>query len=272
MSEIAVDPGEPVSGAAGQQPEPDPTDAEVAAFLNDLRDLRARNGAPSYATLARRTGLPRSTVYDGLRRDRLPTLDLTVALVRALGADETRWRERWSLLRCRLDRPVSGPADTARTIPNAPGAVSGAVSGGPTVVAEPSSLAAPADQSRPPTGNRRGPLVRFWRGRRHRLLALLAVLVLVVGVAGYLAIRSSSGHCQAGELYAVTSDGDLLDTSRAVIATVSKGEQVLVRSHNHDVYLHRLLGTVQGSGKAGSGKMGYVDEARLDPIRAVCTH
>ena len=85
----------------------------IEEFAADLRELRRTAGSPSYAELGRLTGLPRSTLHDGLRGQRLPSLDLTLAVVRALRGDETSWRDRWSRLRATLDNdpdPTAGPS------------------------------------------------------------------------------------------------------------------------------------------------------------------
>lgn len=106
---LADDPG---PEAAGVEQHTAAGAGDVGRFLADLRRLRAEAGGPSYAVLARRTGLPRSTIYDGLHRKRLPNLDLTLALVGALDADQAQWQQRWVVLRSRLDAPAATPPTT----------------------------------------------------------------------------------------------------------------------------------------------------------------
>lgn len=84
---------------------PDPDRAEdLAEFVGLLGELRAWAGLPSYRVLAKRVGplmrpareIPLSTVVDTFKTERRRLdLDLVVAVVRALGADEPtvdRWR------------------------------------------------------------------------------------------------------------------------------------------------------------------------------------
>jgi len=95
------------SGSAGCEARgPDPARAaDLPEFIALLEELRGWAGNPSYRTLARRVGplmrppqtVPHSTIGDVFqaRRRRL-NLDLVLAIVRALGADEAtveRWRQ-----------------------------------------------------------------------------------------------------------------------------------------------------------------------------------
>jgi tetratricopeptide (TPR) repeat protein len=84
-------------------PDPDGA-ADLAGFIDLLGQLRAWAGMPSYRSLAKRVGsqmqpagaVPFSTVVDVFKAERRRLdLDLVVAVVRALGADEPtvrRWR------------------------------------------------------------------------------------------------------------------------------------------------------------------------------------
>lgn len=88
---------------------PDPSRSEdLAQFIGLLGELRAWAGMPSYRSLAKRVGplmrpartVSASTVVDAFRPDRRRLdLDMVVAIVRALGADEAdtaRWREAYA--------------------------------------------------------------------------------------------------------------------------------------------------------------------------------
>lgn len=97
----------------------DPPDPETAhsptAFIARLAELKVWAGNPSYEQLARRSGVPRSTLADALspRRSRLPTLDLVRRFVAACGVDaegRRRWEAVWLRLRC-ADLPRPGPVD-----------------------------------------------------------------------------------------------------------------------------------------------------------------
>ena len=72
----------------------------VDAFLKELGELRMRAGNPSLGVLSRRTGIPRSTLFDALnpKRVTLPPWQTVSALVAALGAsppERERVAEAW---------------------------------------------------------------------------------------------------------------------------------------------------------------------------------
>ncbi|MDQ3763494.1 MAG: helix-turn-helix transcriptional regulator [Actinomycetota bacterium] len=81
-----------------------PEDDElVKRFAEDLRELRVAAGKPTYDRLGRLAGCSKSTVHEALTGARLPSLDITLGLVRALGANEQQWRDRWKTTRQALD-------------------------------------------------------------------------------------------------------------------------------------------------------------------------
>ncbi|MEV0838895.1 hypothetical protein AB0I55_04990 [Actinocatenispora sera] len=84
-------------------PPPPPTPVDAAAFMTELRRLKAWSGR-SYRQLercARAAGdtLPYSTTASMLGRDRLPREELLVAFVRACGIDDAR---PWAAARATL--------------------------------------------------------------------------------------------------------------------------------------------------------------------------
>jgi transcriptional regulator with XRE-family HTH domain len=104
------------TAAAGQEPPgqpladpPDPAAAASAADLVGMLNLlRQWADSPSLAELSRRAGgpgfLPRSTVSDMLRGQRLPRLELMLTFVRACGLEEDRaaaWQAAWEHVRAR---------------------------------------------------------------------------------------------------------------------------------------------------------------------------
>ncbi|MEY9935570.1 tetratricopeptide (TPR) repeat protein [Catenulispora sp. GP43] len=109
-------------------PDPDPARAaDLPEFIALLEELRHRSGNPSYRTLARRVGplmrppqaMPHSTIGDVFqsRRRRLNP-DLVIAIVRALGADETavdRWRQ--ACVRVHGVAKTGGPLGVLRQLP-----------------------------------------------------------------------------------------------------------------------------------------------------------
>jgi hypothetical protein len=82
----------------------DPTQASsVTAFMHRLWLVRIRAGNPSLGVLAKRTGIPKSTLHDGLHRGRstLPSIDLVRRVLTALDSSthEIRaWETAWFLL------------------------------------------------------------------------------------------------------------------------------------------------------------------------------
>ncbi len=107
---------------------PDPDQAEdLAEYIGMLGELRASAGMPSYRVLAKRVGplvrparvLPASTLVDVFKvgRRRLD-LDLVLAVVRALGADEPQV-DRWRAAYARIQRGTTsgGPAGVLRQLP-----------------------------------------------------------------------------------------------------------------------------------------------------------
>jgi len=100
---------------------------DLPEFIGALVQLRAQAGSPSYRTLAKKTGLllrppreiPFRTVSDMFdnRRRRLD-LDLTVAIVRALGVDEQEvdaWRQ--TCIRVHASAKSGGPVGVFRQLP-----------------------------------------------------------------------------------------------------------------------------------------------------------
>ncbi|WFE44579.1 helix-turn-helix domain-containing protein [Verrucosispora sp. WMMD1129] len=76
----------------------DPTADPLQAFAADLRILRDKAGRPTYQALARRAHRSASSLSEAAGGRRLPTLDTTLAYVRALGGDEAEWTERWRVV------------------------------------------------------------------------------------------------------------------------------------------------------------------------------
>jgi tetratricopeptide (TPR) repeat protein/transcriptional regulator with XRE-family HTH domain len=69
-----------------------------ADFATDLEALRFKAGL-SLRSLARTSGIPRSTLSDALSGRRVPRLETVLAIVRACGADPQPWRQRWAELK-----------------------------------------------------------------------------------------------------------------------------------------------------------------------------
>ncbi|MFJ9713331.1 hypothetical protein [Streptomyces sp. NPDC101234] len=73
----------------------DPSQGPVQRFAAELRKLRAEAGRPPYRVMAQRTGQGASTLSQAAGGERLPTLPVALAYVRACDGDATQWEERW---------------------------------------------------------------------------------------------------------------------------------------------------------------------------------
>jgi hypothetical protein len=83
--------------------------AGVAGFIGALRALKSSAGNPSLRELAKRSGVPRSTLADALDPDRagLPRLAVVTAFVQACGVSRQEalaWRQTWRDTHKALDR------------------------------------------------------------------------------------------------------------------------------------------------------------------------
>lgn len=85
-------------------------DTPLLRFAGDLRRLRLRAGRPSYRELGKRTNYSAAAVSDALSGRRLPTLAVTVAVVRACRGDVEAWTSRWHEL------AAAQPGSTIKTI------------------------------------------------------------------------------------------------------------------------------------------------------------
>lgn len=84
-------------------------------FATALRALRAAAGSPAYREMSRRAQYSSSALSAAASGQSLPTLELTLAYVRACGGEEREWRERWQTAAAaakppRPDAPPPAPA------------------------------------------------------------------------------------------------------------------------------------------------------------------
>ena len=71
-------------------------------FARDLRRLRDGAGSPPYRLVARKAGYSASALSAAAGGDMLPSLEVTLAYVGAVGGDQQDWRRRWEGLAVRL--------------------------------------------------------------------------------------------------------------------------------------------------------------------------
>ncbi|MDI5963431.1 NACHT and WD repeat domain-containing protein [Streptantibioticus silvisoli] len=88
----------------------DPAEGPVQALAHALRVLREEAGRPSYRAMAARTAFAASTLSQAAAGERLMTLPVLLAYVRACGGDEREWRRRWQDA-SREDRERQRPDD-----------------------------------------------------------------------------------------------------------------------------------------------------------------
>ncbi|TYB62363.1 hypothetical protein FXF51_26570 [Nonomuraea sp. PA05] len=80
----------------GRREQPlDPTGGPIARFATELRKLRHEAGTPTYRVMAARAHYSTATLAHAAAGDRLPSLDVTLAYVRACDGDQEHWRRRW---------------------------------------------------------------------------------------------------------------------------------------------------------------------------------
>jgi hypothetical protein len=83
-----------------------PEAGEIEHFAADLRALRSRAGQPTYRKMAPQAHYAVSTLSQAAAGNRLPTLEVALAYVRACGADpavQQDWCRRWQQLATQLD-------------------------------------------------------------------------------------------------------------------------------------------------------------------------
>ncbi len=141
----------------------------VAEFAADLRRMWEEAGKPSSRKMAMKAGYSHTALLTALRGagGRLPSLDLTLALVRACRGDEQTWRARWQSEHARL---------TART-------KSRERDGSAQAVSAHSTLSPPPPLPSSPRHNRRLIL----------LCALGVTVTLVIGGAVFVLAAHSGG-------------------------------------------------------------------------------
>ncbi|WFE96772.1 transcriptional regulator [Micromonospora sp. WMMD987] len=157
----------------------DPDADPVQAFAADLRRLRERAGRPTYQAMARRAHRSSSSLSEAAGGRKLPTLDTTLAYVRALGGDEAAWTRRWREVAAATPDPVS---DTLE-----PGTADPPSAGEPPSPVEPAGGGRPAGDTDAAAGVREtspagGPSRAVRADRRLLLPAAGAGLLMVLAV------------------------------------------------------------------------------------------
>ncbi|KRV48826.1 hypothetical protein AQ490_23475 [Wenjunlia vitaminophila] len=93
--------------------------------------MREEAGSPSYRLLARKAHYAASTLADAAKGDRLPTLEVTLAYVRACGGPEAEWKTRWQATAALVAPSAGGPGVADPREPAGPHGSSGSPDPGP---------------------------------------------------------------------------------------------------------------------------------------------
>ncbi|MEU9480934.1 helix-turn-helix domain-containing protein [Streptomyces sp. NPDC048191] len=86
----------------------DPAAGPVQSFAFELRKLRQEAGGLTYRTMAQRAGYSVATLSRAAAGENLPSLDVALAYVRACGADEAAWEQRWRAVALEASTPEPG--------------------------------------------------------------------------------------------------------------------------------------------------------------------
>ncbi|MEU0137156.1 AAA family ATPase [Streptomyces sp. NPDC006296] len=100
-------------------------DGSVLRFAAELRGLRDRAGTPTYRQLASRAHYSVATLSSAAAGHRLPSLEVTLAYVRACGGDPGPWEARWREAAAEAARTGPGPGDEAGPDPSGPAPYTG---------------------------------------------------------------------------------------------------------------------------------------------------
>jgi WD40 repeat protein len=111
----SVSPDNGKSDGRTQVPRPErPLDLDgtvLVQFAVDLRRLRQDAGGPTYRELANRGGYSATTLAEAAGGRRFPSLEVTLAYVRACDGDVERWERRWHSLASELNATVVAEPD-----------------------------------------------------------------------------------------------------------------------------------------------------------------
>ncbi|MBE3013270.1 helix-turn-helix domain-containing protein [Microbispora sp. NEAU-D428] len=177
-----------------------PEEGPLQAFAVALRRLREEAGSPTYRALSERAHYSPTVLSRAAGGRVFPSLEVTLAFVRACGGDEDAWGRRWHRVSEEISGRAAEPPEPAPTgeglsspVPGAAEAGGGhdADSGGDPDV-DPGGDPGAGPDAGPDAGPGGGPDAGSGAGRgglagrvrrRGRLLALAAVLVVVGAVA-----------------------------------------------------------------------------------------
>jgi len=83
--------------------------ADLQRFADDLKRLRVAAGIASQRLLASRAFVSHTTIWAAERGEELPSLAVTLAIVKACGGDEQDWERRWRLVYAASNEQAASP-------------------------------------------------------------------------------------------------------------------------------------------------------------------
>ncbi|MFI6072091.1 helix-turn-helix domain-containing protein [Actinoplanes sp. NPDC051343] len=86
--------------------------ADLQLFADDLKQLRRSAGITSQRLLARRAFVSHTTIWAAESGKELPSLAVTLAIVKACGGDLEKWERRWRLVYAALNERAASPWPT----------------------------------------------------------------------------------------------------------------------------------------------------------------
>jgi Helix-turn-helix domain len=144
----------------------DPADGTIQEFAAELRQLRERAGNPTFRLLARRAHYSPTTLSVACSGTALPSLDVTLAFVRACDGPAEYWQQRWYGTSAKATASPAGRKQPQDSWP---------------------SKAAGAIADHPGSSNRNngtaGSLATAWASRRRQVVAGLIIVASIAGVA-----------------------------------------------------------------------------------------
>ncbi|GGV19325.1 WD40 repeat domain-containing protein [Streptomyces spectabilis] len=90
----------------------DPAAGPVERFAHELRALRRGAGAPTYRAMAADSAYSATTLAYAVAGEKLPSLPVALAYVKACGGDPGWWERRWR--EARVEEAAHGPRDDAQ--------------------------------------------------------------------------------------------------------------------------------------------------------------
>lgn len=155
----------------------DPSEGPLQSFAYELRGLRRAVGNPSYRELAGRANYSGTTLSEAARGLSLPSLEVTLAYVRACGGDAVFWRRFWKETDAALRAADTHGLDTSEVFSEP--------------AAAPVKAPHPVDSPQGTSVRRHPPAQKRVPGHMKAILPVLAGLAGATGMAGMAGLVGS---------------------------------------------------------------------------------